>query len=91
VYHRPYSSRTQSSYEVVSNSPDSRLPLELDGQSAIDGDQGDEGEDGTRDVVELLPPIVPGYGRQRLLVAEGVRNIVILSRDMFSFVRPSHG
>jgi hypothetical protein len=52
--------------------------LKLDGASAINGNNGHDGEGSAGDVVQLLPPVAPRDGWQRLLVAESVGDIIVL-------------
>jgi hypothetical protein len=80
---------TQSSDEVVHDSPYSCLPLELDSHQAIERDEGNPDDDATRDGLKLVPPIVPANWWQRLLVTKGVRNVVVL--DVTSFSPRSNG
>ena len=68
---------TKTGDEIVEHTPNSRLPAKPCVVRAKESDGGRDGEDGQAEVVQLLPPVVPTNGRQRLLVLDGPCDIVV--------------
>lgn len=73
---------TEPSHKVIKHSEQTRLPLELRRKRAIDRNRGRDSEDGEREVIQLLEQILPGDGRERLLVLECVRDVVVRDVDI---------
>ena len=68
---------TKTGDEIVEHTPNSRLPAKPCVVRANEGNGGGDGENGQAEVVQLFPPVVPADGRQRLLVLDGPRNVVV--------------
>ena len=71
------STLTKPGDKVVEHAENGCLPAKRHVESTIDGNGRGDGENGEGKVVELLPPVVPGDGRPRLLVLEGPGDIVV--------------
>lgn len=69
--------RTETSDEVVDNTPHECLPLQLHRAQTIDGNGGREGEDDEGEPLNVLEEVVEGERRQRLLVLESPGDIVV--------------
>lgn len=55
--------QTEACEEIIEDSERCSFPAKLRGQSSIYRDGRAHGEDGNTEVVELLPPVVPGDRR----------------------------
>ena len=77
---------TEASHEIVEHAEDSGLPTEGYGESAVNGNGRRDGENGKRQVVELIPPVVPGDGGLLLLVFEGPGDIVVRDVDVYDAI-----
>lgn len=72
--------QTEAGEEVVENGERGGCRMKFSGHCSIDGDRRAYSENGDAEVVELLPPVVPGDRWKCLCIFEGVLDIVV--RDM---------
>ena len=58
--------QTETSKEIIENGERGGCRVKLGGESSIDGDRRAYGENSDAEIVELLPPVVPGNRRKCL-------------------------
>ena len=83
--------RTEPGDEIIENRKRRRLPPQLCRERAVDRDEGRDGKDGQADVVKLLPPVLPCYGREGLGSLEGVVDVVVRDVHVCGGLSPESG
>lgn len=66
--------------DSLDNTPDHRLPPDLDVKCAVEGESGDDGEGEGRNNVDLLVEVLEGDGREGTFLGQDLANVVVVGK-----------